>query len=286
MHGQPLAGHSGEFYALQLFQNIYFYVHSSYSPIHRKPVIIQGFTITFAALFSKIWRVNKIMESAQRFRKVKITERDVMLPFMVLLSLNMIFLLVWTLVDPVVWKRESLCGSGDLSSYGHCTLGSGTSVAMFVCVVVLNACALLLANYQAYKARLVSTEYGESQYVAIIMMSILQIVIIGVPLMFLLEKNPSASYFVRVGVIFIICMSTLLLLFVPKMMYNKKRKEVQMRKQQRPRLEGFGGLDDRQHNVLVPVQQAVQFFPKRQLEAMNLHRRFSTGSLRDTDQSN
>jgi gamma-aminobutyric acid type B receptor len=275
MHGQPLAGHAGEFHALQLFQNIHFYVHSSYSPIHRKSVIIQGFTITFAALFSKIWRVNKIMESAQRFRKVKITERDVMLPFMVLLSLNMIFLLVWTLVDPVVWKRESLCGSGDLSSYGHCTLGSGTSVAMFVCVVVLNACALLLANYQAYKARLVSTEYGESQYVAIIMMSILQIVIVGVPLMFLLVENPSASYFVRVGVIFVICMSTLLLLFVPKMLSNKKHKKEQVRKQQRGCFDGFGGLDDRQHNVFVPVQPLVELLPKRRSEATSLHRRSS-----------
>ena len=144
-----------------------------------------------------------------------------MLPFVVLFSLNVIFLLVWTLVDPMVWKRESLCGSGDLSSYGYCDLGSGnTSVAMFVCVVVLNACALVLANYQAYKARSISTEYGESQYVAIIMMSILQIVIIGVPLMFLLVENPSASYFVRVGVIFVICMSTLLLLFVPKILLS------------------------------------------------------------------
>jgi ABC-type sugar transport system substrate-binding protein len=72
--------------------------------------IMQGLTITFAALFSKIRRVNKLMVSAQRFRRVKISERDVMIPFATLLTLNMIFLLVWTLVDPMIWKRKSLCG--------------------------------------------------------------------------------------------------------------------------------------------------------------------------------
>lgn len=193
-----------------------------------------GFTITFAALFSKIWRVNKLLASAKRLRRVKISPRDVALPFAVLFTLNVIFLLVWTLVDPMVWTRKGLCGKGDLTSYGHCSLGSkGTSTAMFVCLVAVNICALLLANYEAYRARKVSTEYGESQYVAIAMLSILQILIVGVPLIFLLVEYPQASYFVKVGIIFIIGMSALLLMFVPKILSKRKANRDQQRGQSR-----------------------------------------------------
>jgi hypothetical protein len=81
-----------------------------------------------------------------------------------------------------------------------------------------------LANVEAYKGRQITTEYGESKYIAMIMASILQIVIVGLPLMFLIDGNPAASYFIESSIIFVICMSTLTLIFIPKIItwWNKK----------------------------------------------------------------
>ena len=44
----------------------------------------------------KIWRLNKIVKSSRSFRRITIKANDVMMPFIVLLALNFIFLIVWT----------------------------------------------------------------------------------------------------------------------------------------------------------------------------------------------
>ena len=64
-----------------------------------------GFVTTFSALFSKVYRINKIFGASNTFKKIKVTEKDVVKPFCVLFSLNFIVLLCWTLVDPLVWTR-------------------------------------------------------------------------------------------------------------------------------------------------------------------------------------
>ena len=51
-----------------------------------------GFSLTFAALFSKVWRLNRLMKSAASFRRVKVTTGDVMLPLVALLVLDVILL--------------------------------------------------------------------------------------------------------------------------------------------------------------------------------------------------
>ena len=59
-----------------------------------------GFTISFAALFAKIWRVNQVMSAAKKFTRIKVTEKDVIKPFLILFVLNFVLLLAWQLVDP------------------------------------------------------------------------------------------------------------------------------------------------------------------------------------------
>lgn len=51
-----------------------------------------GFSLTFAALFSKVWRLNRLMKKAASFRRVTVTVRDVMLPLVALLVLDIILL--------------------------------------------------------------------------------------------------------------------------------------------------------------------------------------------------
>lgn len=180
-------------------------------------LIAFGWTIAFSALFAKIWRVNRIFKNAMKFRRIKVSETDVLYPFAILFTLNLIILLVWTLVDPLEWTRVDL---NDVDSYGTCAPGQSTVwKTCFALLAVVNFSALVLANWQAYQARHLSTEYGESKYIAIAMASILQVVIVGIPLLFLVNENPPANYFIRSSIIFVVCLSILLLVFVPKIYY-------------------------------------------------------------------
>ena len=64
-----------------------------------------GFTVTFSALFSKTWRVNKFFHSKSAFSRITVSEYEVIAPFIILLSLNTIVLVTWTIVDPLKYER-------------------------------------------------------------------------------------------------------------------------------------------------------------------------------------
>ena len=198
-----------------------------------------GFTTAFAAVFSKIWRLNRLLASSQTFRRVKLEVKDVLAPFVILLTLNIIFLLVWTVVDPMFWQRKPLIGLEDgLSTFGVCYVGrTSVSTTMLSCLVVVALSVVILANYEAYKARKVSVEYSESKYVALAMICFLQVIVVGVPLIVLVHTNPPAGYFVKVAIITVISLSLLFLIFIPKIKFTrsdmKKQREKEERKKNR-----------------------------------------------------
>jgi len=177
-----------------------------------------GFTFVFVALYSKLKRINRVLAGAKRFQKLTVSVMDVCKPLLLLLTLNVIFLTVWTIFDPMHYERFRLCGSGDLSSVGVCVVGdSSVSVAMLSSIVVINFLSILLANWEAWKARNVATEYSESKYIGILMLVFLELMLLGIPVIFLANENPTASYLLKAVIVFVFCVSILSLIFIPKM---------------------------------------------------------------------
>jgi hypothetical protein len=164
-----------------------------------------------------------VYKQSMKFRRLKVSEKDVLLPFAVMFSSNLLLLLLWTVLDPIFWNRVIV---SDTESYGTCNVSKKNAWKSILIVLgLVNGTALVLANVEAYKARQITTEYGESKYIAMIMASILQIVIVGLPLMFLIDGNPAASYFIESSIIFVICMSTLTLIFIPKIITWRNKKD-------------------------------------------------------------
>lgn len=190
-----------------------------------------GFTTVFAALYSKIRRINKIFRNAKGFKRVKVSEKDVLVPFLVLLVLNVSLLTAWTAVDPLHWVRVYQEGRESLnSSFGYCTTENGKiSLGFGISLVLINVSALILANVEAYMARNISDEFSESKYIGVAMALTLQSFLIGIPVYFLVGEHPTAKFFVSSGIIFAVSISMLLLLFIPKIMLyvKKKRKKAQ-----------------------------------------------------------
>jgi hypothetical protein len=59
----------------------------------------------------------------------------------------------------------------------------------------------------------------------------LQVSAIGLPPLFLVRENPTAYIFVKSGILFVVCMSILLLIFVPKMIHVKNYRKLQIRRE-------------------------------------------------------
>jgi len=186
-------------------------------------LVSMGFIISFSALFSKIWRINKIFHNP-RFRRVTVTETDVLVPFAVLFAVNVALLLAWTLSDPLRYKRLSVESSNPWNTYGTCQYEKRWTISFIVGIIAVNFGAILLACAQAYRARQISDEFSESKWVGITIASWLQVIIVVFPVMMLVKENPTAVYFLRTATIFVVCLSLLLFIFVPKIIYHQRHR--------------------------------------------------------------
>ena len=181
-------------------------------------LICFGFSVAFSALASKIMRLKVLMLNAARFKRIKVRVQDVLEPFCTILLFNGIFLLVWTLLDPLYWERVDAGRNedGTIESYGRCVSKGKVSLAMLGLLVGVNIMALLFANVLAYQTRNLAVAFNESQYVGVAVFSIFEALLFGVPIVILVYTNPVASYMVRVLWVFVVCMVVLGFMFVPK----------------------------------------------------------------------
>lgn len=175
-----------------------------------------GLTISFSALGSKLWRINKLLGRSGPLRRIRVDQRVFFETLSVMFVLNFSFLLTWTLVDPLRWTRLPVEGDEPWNTYGTCRGTGPVSKAMMSLVVAVNVLALVLACFEAWKARHISDEFSEGRYLGVALYSWLQLTMVGLPIMFLIDDgNPAAKYFLHVVLLFAFCMSMLLLIFAP-----------------------------------------------------------------------
>jgi hypothetical protein len=181
-------------------------------------LLSMGFTVAMSALFSKLWRINKLFGATSR--RMRVREVDVMAPFALLFTLNFTFMLVWTLADPLRFVRLEIAGE-PWNTYGSCQSsddGSRTPISFTMTMLVgaVNVVALFVACKQAYQARNISDEFSEAKNMGVGLFSWFQLIAVGFPMLFLIDSdNPTARYFLQVFLVFAISMSMQLLIYVP-----------------------------------------------------------------------
>merc|ERR1712150_253748 len=106
---------------------------------------------------------------------------------------------------------------GESESEGMCTSPNKIFVVL---LLVLNFGILGFANVQAYRARGVAVEFSESSYIARAMGMILVVFFVAVPLFFLVERDPRATFFVKCTIVFVVCVAVLCFIFLPKIIYH------------------------------------------------------------------
>lgn len=178
-----------------------------------------GFALVFSALFAKTWRVNRLFRDSS-FRRIKVNVSEVMTPLIVVMFLNWAVLVTWTAISPLQWNREPTSFDAfdrEVSSRGYCT--SDHFLLFVIILLVIDLGALSVAAYQSYLARKISTQFAESEYIA--QNCMLLVSFVGIPTMIIVSDEPRAYYFVMASIIFVLCASVLLFIFVPKIIYAR-----------------------------------------------------------------
>jgi gamma-aminobutyric acid type B receptor len=180
--------------------------------------------VIFSALFSKTWRVNRLFHAKVRHARIQVTEKDVLAPFAVLLTSNIVVLICWTVIDPLTYIRQEHDGTDYwnrvISTYGACR--SDNAVAYLVPLAVINFSVIAIACYQAVQARNIESEFAEAKYIGLAVTSLFQAFVTGVPVVVVVRDMPKAYYLVLTLMIFLVCVAVLALIFIPKVLMERK----------------------------------------------------------------
>mmetsp|Transcript_9149 Transcript_9149/g.23182 ORF Transcript_9149/g.23182 Transcript_9149/m.23182 type:complete len:256 (+) Transcript_9149:2078-2845(+) len=166
------------------------------------------------------------MRQAKKFRRIKVSVKSTLVPIIVSVAVNIILLACMTAFDPFKYKLEPTSEDrfGRPNSFqGQCL--PGDRLEFIVPLLVFNFFILMMAIFQAWRARNISTEFQETEHIYRALGGIILVLFIGIPVLILVRGETDTSVFVVSAITFIFCLSILLNLFVPKMVYEKERKK-------------------------------------------------------------
>jgi hypothetical protein len=169
-----------------------------------------GHIITYGALFSKLWRINKVLQFSRR----KIEIRHVAWPSAILFVAAIAVLSLWTGLDSMTWQRAEI-DSDTGASIAQCQ--SDHLAGFMIPLVVLMLLPSLLTAVMAWKTKDIDGSYSESYWICIMNVVQLEIILVAVPMIIVLrDVSTDARYIGFILLIWTFPMSTLLLIFVPK----------------------------------------------------------------------
>ena len=151
---------------------------------------------------------------------IHVSPVDIFGTFALMVSINLVVMMTWTLVSPLEWSRvngeERDMFERLFQSYGTCE--SDDSVVYNFLIIVTNVIFLILGNWWNYVSRNIETEYGESRYIGISMAATLQAWGMGIPILVVVWDNPQARFFVESGIIFVTSLAFLTTVYLPKVL--------------------------------------------------------------------
>jgi hypothetical protein len=179
---------------------------------------VSGHVLIYGSLATKLWRVQRVLQFSRREIKIK----DVMGPLVVLISLSVGVLLVWTIVDPLQWERRIIDeDSGE--SFGTCR---SDSLAIFMTPeVILLIIPAAMTGWMAWKTKDVDDLYTESWYIFVMISLQVEIAIVAGPVIAILEDvSTDGQYLGVTAMLTLFPMSTLLFIFGPKVLADYKER--------------------------------------------------------------
>jgi hypothetical protein len=179
-----------------------------------------GYLITYGALFSKLWRINRVLQ----LRRQAIMIKQVVWPSLVLFIIALLILGLWTGLDPMQWVREET-NKVTGESIGQCQ--SDVLVAFVIPLIFVMLIPTLLTAYMAWRTKDVDEEFSETRWIFIMVLVQCEVILFAVPMIALLrDVSTDGRYIGFVLLIWTFPMSTLLLIVGPKVLaFRRARAE-------------------------------------------------------------
>lgn len=160
------------------------------------------------------------MNSGMAMRRIQVEAKDVIWPFVILMTINVAMLLGWSIVSPLQYVRVPASNvdtfGRTLESHGQCKSSDNTYLFFLIPILLFDFAGLATATYQSYIARNLPTALSESSYLALAMASLLESFLLGGPIYFMVMNKPTASLLVGSSLLCVITMTILLPIFIPK----------------------------------------------------------------------
>jgi hypothetical protein len=199
------------------------------SCLSRLSLALTGVAIVFSVLFTKTWRINKVLLGRKRIGKNEGRAQDVILPMSLFLSLNVGILAAWTAAAPLTWK-EQLYKDGEPGPFrGTCYQLDRATDSMFEAkiafasvLIAINVVALILTNYQFWRARRLPNQFNETYYIGITNVVLFECVFAGVPFLIAFRDDATIFVIVRCAIESLTCLGILLPMFLPKLINSQR----------------------------------------------------------------
>jgi hypothetical protein len=169
-----------------------------------------GHIITYGALFTKMWRINKVLQFSRR----KIEVKQVAWPSTVLTVLALFVLSLWTGLDSFKWEREEI---NDVTGESISQCQSQHWGSFLSPLVVLMIIPTIMTGVMAWKTKDVDDAYSESQWISTMIIVQVEVIVVAVPTMTILRDESSDGRYL--GFMFLILtfpMSALGFIILPK----------------------------------------------------------------------
>ncbi|CAB9498952.1 Gamma-aminobutyric acid (GABA) B receptor [Seminavis robusta] len=176
-----------------------------------------GYQVMYLALFFKLWRLSKLLS----MRRQAVQINQVLIPFGIVIFLSVIILMVWQIVDPLVWSREitNADEEGQWISYAECnSTGDAGALPFIIPLAIIIFISVIMTGAISWKLKDVQAELAESKWIFFAIFSHVQVWAIGIPVFVILDGvSRDASYLIMAALAFIFSVTLVALVIWPKM---------------------------------------------------------------------
>jgi len=188
-----------------------------------------AFTLVFGCLFLKTWRMWGIMRAVQQLKRRALTNMYVLKLLSLYFAIEVIYLIVWTLIDPP--RAEYITLIDGKSQQLQC-VSLKFGFLFWGIFLGYKIAWMFFGAYMAIKTRGIFEEYNESHQIAFSIYNCMAVAIVSIPLGLVLRNISSANVIITIAAIMLVFTATLISLFGKiwlKILFGEEEKVVPMR---------------------------------------------------------
>jgi hypothetical protein len=179
--------------------------------------------VMYSALFSKLWRLSKLLS----MRRQAVRVQQVLLPFCVTMAASVVVLVVWQVVDPFTWVR-TVINEHPLETFGECQSGDNVGNGLLPYIIPLGLLILVICSMTAvvaWRMKDVQSELSESKWIFFGIIMHIQTWAVGMPVVVITDGISRDAWYIMVASLTFIVPTALVVLVIWPKVYVWARDE-------------------------------------------------------------